>query len=68
VHKVSTGVTLVKKSDKNNNKTDKMSEFEICCFHETTDVTFAELSDEVIQSYVETGKFFYFYKKVKIKN
>lgn len=47
MHKVSTGVTLVKKT---------LDEFEIHCFHETTDVTFAELSDEVIRSYVETGR------------
>ena len=46
---MSTGVTLIKKKQGS-------SEFEFLSFAETSSVTFAELDDETIQAYVDSGE------------
>ncbi|CAF0760549.1 unnamed protein product [Brachionus calyciflorus] len=48
-HKVLTGVTLVKNSINNND------DFKVHSFYEETDVTFADLDDDVINSYIDSG-------------
>ena len=48
IHQVSTGVTLIKPNNINNNKSD------IHTFCQTTKVHFAELNDQLIDSYLET--------------
>ena len=46
-HLVHTGVSLVRKM---------VNEVQQHCFHEQTSVTFGQLSDEIITSYVESGE------------
>ena len=45
-HQVYTGVAMVRRKER--------GEFKIECFHEVTDVTFASLSDEVLESYAQS--------------
>lgn len=46
-HKVYTGVSLVKKN---------ADSFKVNSFYESSEVTMAELSDEIVHAYIETGE------------
>lgn len=48
-HVVYTGVTLIKPSD-------EMGDFKLHSFYEGSEVTMADLSDKVIQAYIESGE------------
>ncbi|XP_022091542.1 N-acetylserotonin O-methyltransferase-like protein [Acanthaster planci] len=53
-HQVHTGMALITRKKGNSCQPD--SPFIITQFHETTEVTFGDLSPEVIQGYVDTGE------------
>lgn len=50
-HMVYTGVTLIKPSEE-----DRNGEFKLHSFYEGSQVCMADLSDEVIRAYIETGE------------